>query len=642
MGGVVGSIGTMFGMGENNSQTTPQSANFGGNGISQADLNASKAAAQGGLSSQKDFMEQLAAQNGIQNQSNVFGQQQDLANILQQQSQGGGPNPALQMLRQQTGSNIANQAALMGSMRGANANVGLMGRNAAMQGAGIQQNAIGQASVMQAQQMLAAQQGLMNQQANMQNVAGNQVINQANATTGYNQMLQNIYGMQLGANNAMNSALASNQANLNNNNMSMAMRNANTTDQIYGGFMNSGMSAMSSMMSDKNLKTNIKPYDAGKFMDSLSQKFAKGGQVQPMEDHMQRVHAMFYGQKMADGGEVTEPEETDDVTEHSDITPEVSQPSVDAPTEDAVTVNDTGDATNFAPSASMDAGNISDGGGPNPGTPIDLKMGQSSSGGGGGGGSSGGGMAMMAMMSDERVKKSIEKTDPQGFMDALKAYSYDYKDQKHGKGKQVGVMAQDVEKGAPQAVKNTPEGKMIDGGKAVGPILAGLANLNERLKAFEGKKMSNGGTVNFSPTATIDSAPISEGGGPNAGTPINLHFLEGKKKEDEKKGGGGKGLMGGGAGDTNGGTSMGSGMMMAHDGTFVPGKAKVKGDSEKNDTVPAMLSPGEVVLPRTVMNAKDPAKAAYDFVSKLASKAPKNEADEFKEALKSSIKSRKG
>lgn len=38
----------------------------------------------------------------------------------------------------------------------------------------------------------------------------------------------------------------------------------------------------------------------------------------------------------------------------------------------------------------------------------------------------------------------------------------------------------------------------------------------------------------------------------------------------------------------------------AHGGP-IPGKAKVAGDSEKNDTVHAMLSPGEIVIPRSVV-----------------------------------------
>jgi hypothetical protein len=40
------------------------------------------------------------------------------------------------------------------------------------------------------------------------------------------------------------------------------------------------------------------------------------------------------------------------------------------------------------------------------------------------------------------------------------------------------------------------------------------------------------------------------------------------------------------------------------DGGHVPGQAEVSGDSPKNDTVPAMLSPGEYVVPRT--QAKSP------------------------------------
>ena len=40
-------------------------------------------------------------------------------------------------------------------------------------------------------------------------------------------------------------------------------------------------------------------------------------------------------------------------------------------------------------------------------------------------------------------------------------------------------------------------------------------------------------------------------------------------------------------------------------GGFVPGKAKVKGDSPQNDVVPAMLSPGEVVIPRSAANDEE-------------------------------------
>jgi hypothetical protein len=46
-------------------------------------------------------------------------------------------------------------------------------------------------------------------------------------------------------------------------------------------------------------------------------------------------------------------------------------------------------------------------------------------------------------------------------------------------------------------------------------------------------------------------------------------------------------------------------------GGGVPGHARVAGNSLKNDTVPTMLSPGEVVLPRTISHDPD---AAADFV----------------------------
>jgi hypothetical protein len=55
-------------------------------------------------------------------------------------------------------------------------------------------------------------------------------------------------------------------------------------------------------------------------------------------------------------------------------------------------------------------------------------------------------------------------------------------------------------------------------------------------------------------------------------------------------------------------------------GGHVPGQAKVKGDSLKNDSVKALLSPGEVVIPRSVMNSKDPIRGAAQFVQSVMAK----------------------
>lgn len=90
--------------------------------------------------------------------------------------------------------------------------------------------------------------------------------------------------------------------------------------------------------------------------------------------------------------------------------------------------------------------------------------------------------------SDERVKKDVKPFDVESFLESLGGVEFHYKEpKKHGEGKQVGVMAQDVEKEAPQLVEEDEEGtKIIDYNKAGGPIFASLAGMHERLKKLEG------------------------------------------------------------------------------------------------------------------------------------------------------------
>lgn len=54
-------------------------------------------------------------------------------------------------------------------------------------------------------------------------------------------------------------------------------------------------------------------------------------------------------------------------------------------------------------------------------------------------------------------------------------------------------------------------------------------------------------------------------------------------------------------GAVSGAVGGGAGALAASNGAVVPGQAKVAGNSPKNDTVPAMLSPGEVVLSRETL-----------------------------------------
>jgi hypothetical protein len=98
------------------------------------------------------------------------------------------------------------------------------------------------------------------------------------------------------------------------------------------------------------------------------------------------------------------------------------------------------------------------------------------------------GLGAAAAFSDEKLKKDVEKFDSSAFLDNLTSYKYNYKNPKHGEGKHVGVMAQDVEKVLPQMVENTPEGKVVDYNKAGGPLFASLADIHHRLKKIEGRK----------------------------------------------------------------------------------------------------------------------------------------------------------
>lgn len=99
----------------------------------------------------------------------------------------------------------------------------------------------------------------------------------------------------------------------------------------------------------------------------------------------------------------------------------------------------------------------------------------------------GAGITAAAALSDKNLKENVEEFNPSDFLDNLTSYKYNYKNPKHGEGKQVGIMAQDLEKAAPQMVEDTSEGKMIDYNKAGGPLFASLADIHQRLKKIEGK-----------------------------------------------------------------------------------------------------------------------------------------------------------
>lgn len=220
--------------------------------------------AQSGLTQQQNFVNALNAQNGIQNQSNVFNQLQGVAN-------GTGANPAQAMLNQSTGQNVANQAALMAGQRGAGANTGLIARQAAQQGAATQQNAVGQAATLQANQSL----GALNQ---LGGIAGQQVGQQANAIQGYNQAAQGEQSNILGAVSNYNNVNEAMQANANNANAGIAGITAGGQQGLLGGALGGlGASGVLGKGASSGLSA-AGPLAAG-YDGGIVRKYADGGDV---------------------------------------------------------------------------------------------------------------------------------------------------------------------------------------------------------------------------------------------------------------------------------------------------------------------------------------------------------------------------
>lgn len=264
-------------------------AGFTASGVNQNDLTNSAVGVQASQAQQNALLSALSGQNGLGNQSQVFNQQQQLLaqqaavngtanqqNALNAQAQlgqqqqgtlaqyqnlasGVGPNPAQAQLAQNTAANVAQTGALMAGQRGASQNVGLLARQAGQQGAATQQNAVGQAATLQAQQQLAGLQGLTGQQqaigATNQSIAGiaaNQVgqqqaqqTNAANLAT--QQAGQTLSASQAAANTALGnqSNIYGLQSNINTTQAGISAGNQKAQAGLIGGILGSAGAASS-------------------------------------------------------------------------------------------------------------------------------------------------------------------------------------------------------------------------------------------------------------------------------------------------------------------------------------------------------------------------------------------------------------
>lgn len=243
-------------------------------------------------------------------------------------------------------------------------------------------------------------------------------------------------------------------------------------------------------------------------------------------------------------------------------------------------------------------------------------------------------------MSDERAKTNVKDGtgDAQAMLDSISAKTYEYKDPSQpgaGDGQHTSPMAQDLEKTPMGAsmVQDTPDGKVVDYGKGFGALMAGMAALNKRFDALEGKKsdgpqkMAAGGQVQQDAIPGLTQVDLSSKI-KDSDMAMDKNAQAGMGKASSSLLDSMSSMFGPGSADPGAASGMGGGMggasmmaAMSKGGAVeVPGKAKVSGDSTKNDTVKALLSPGEVVIPRSIMNSKDPAAAAAKFVAAIAAR----------------------
>lgn len=96
-----------------------------------------------------------------------------------------------------------------------------------------------------------------------------------------------------------------------------------------------------------------------------------------------------------------------------------------------------------------------------------------------------------------------------------------------------------------------------------------------------------------------------------------------------------------GTGGAASGAPVADAMMLASHGGSVPGMPKVPGDSPKNDTVPALLSPGEIVVPRTAAHNPNTALSFIKHLHRQTAQSPVHP-DDVKSVLHAMSSMRQG
>ena len=218
-GGIAGGLGSVLGTNNNFTAAAP-TINPGVNNTMIGQAYTGNQAALGAATNQTN-----AVTPGV---SQGVGTQNTLTQQLEQEATGQGPNAAQAALNLNTGQNINQAAALAAGVRGAGTNAGLIASNAANTGAQTQQTAAGQEALVQSQQAL-------NAQAQLQNLAAQQIGQGQTAVNAENQVQQGEQGILENANEAANTANVQAISNQNATNAQTQIAQQQINQNVLGG-----------------------------------------------------------------------------------------------------------------------------------------------------------------------------------------------------------------------------------------------------------------------------------------------------------------------------------------------------------------------------------------------------------------------
>jgi hypothetical protein len=410
--------------------------------------------------------------------------QSALAQQLLAQSRGEGPSLAQNQLRAATDRNLAQSMAMAASGRGASP--GLAMRGVQQQQAGLQSQAARDAATLRLQEQLQAQQALgqVTGQARQQDLGMAQSqadLSQQAALANQRARLdqaqlnqQAAMGYRTGASNLMTGDYERRireQEMLSGQSIAAANRAAAAKQaeqqmfgQILGGVAAGGAAAA---MSDERQKTNIKPINFKKNMSMVEGDEEDDSFLGAIKKSKKEEYGMTKGESTSKSYE----SKKDGIDAGSIMS---GSQGYDAIGRAIALGGAKAMGAEFKPTANASdekkKTNI-----------VDY-------------GSSKKFMKGFMAASDEDQKQNMSHSEDklQSFVDAIKGYEYEYKDPSlpgAGPGKYISPMAQDLEKSeiGKNMVIDTPNGKMVDYGRASGAMLATAAMLNDKTKEIDAK-----------------------------------------------------------------------------------------------------------------------------------------------------------